>query len=234
MEWLLVSTRQSSRLLAFLFLSQSCSHICFLYPFRHRLATSDRFFEGEVIQFSDQTGSNDVQGVILELGWTNTILLCSDNSVMSVPNRLLWKNDVRNLSRATHSQVRQTLRFQYKEAHKLPTLLKSVKDEIRLACPSIVTDGSLPFRVHWTSFGQSHLQVEVEAHFQIAPLSNEYWDNQQRVLQAINRAVKIHQVELAVTSGRDVGSVHASSGQKHYFASGSARVVHNSNADRSQ
>ena len=198
---------------------------CVPYQTRHRLATSDRICEGDVIRFSDSAGSKEVQAVILNVGWVDTILRCSDNSLMAIPNQLLWKQSVRIVSRATHSQVRQKLRFHYKEAHKLPALLKSIKDEMRLACPSIVTDGSLPFRAHWTSFGQEYLQVDVEAHLQVAPLSSEYLDNQQRMLQAINRAIKIHQVELAAAPARDQRSVLASSGHQHYFAASSSRVA---------
>lgn len=127
-----------------------------------------------------------------------------------------------NLSRTDHSLVQQTLRFHYKEAHKLPALLKSIQEEIRLACPLVITDEAFPLRAHWTSYDQDALLVEVEAYLRLAPTSREYWDHRQRILQAINRAVKIHQVEYALflkqsTSGaaaapsaRSVASMYAS------------------------
>jgi small-conductance mechanosensitive channel len=118
--------------------------------------------------------------------------------MVSVPNTNLVKQHVSNLSRVRYCQVKQVLRLQYKEASKLPGLLKSIKDEIRLACPSVIADGSRPFRAHWTNFGDDHLEIVVDAHFEIKPTAPEYWDNRQRVLQAIHRAVRIHQVEFAL------------------------------------
>jgi len=156
------------------------------------LASSDRLYEGDHVRFG-----NGLSGTITKLGWMETVLRGSDEITVSVPNTDLVKQQISNLSRVRYSQVKQTLRFKYKESSKLPDVLQSIKEEIRISCPELITDGSRPFRAHWTSFGPNYLEVEVVAHFRIRPIGEDYWNNRQRVLQAIDRAVKICQVEYA-------------------------------------
>jgi hypothetical protein len=69
-------------------------------------------------------------------------------------------------------------------------LFDAIKQEIRLACPALITDGSRPFRVYWTDYIDENLAVMVDTHFRLKPIGDEYWENRQRVLQAIDRAVK--------------------------------------------
>lgn len=166
------------------------------------LASSDRIYEGDSIQFAT-TGQS---GTIVHLGWLETVVRGSDEVMRSIPNAELLKQHVSNLSRVRYSQVKQILRFKVKEASKLPALLQSIKDEIQLACPEVLTDGSRPFRAYWTDYGtgphdgSSFLEVVVDAHFAIKPTSEQYWENRQRVLQAIHRAIQMHQVELFAAS----------------------------------
>jgi hypothetical protein len=83
----------------------------------------------------------------------------------------------------------------YSDVDKLPKLTHDIKCEIRSACPSVITDGSRPFRCFWTNFQSNHLEVVVDAHFRIKPVGDAYWDNRQRVLQAIDRAVKANDLK---------------------------------------
>lgn len=108
---------------------------------------------------------------------------------------------VSNLSRLNKSQVKQTLRFDYKDADKLPQVITDIKQEIADACPRLITDGSRPFRVHFTDHGHDHLEVRVNTHFNVNPVGNDYWDSRQRVLMAIQRAVKKNGVEFAISQG---------------------------------
>ena len=86
--------------------------------------------------------------------------------------------------------MKQTLRISYDDAAKIPKLLDNIKEEIRLSCPKLITDGSRAFRAHWQNFEDDHLQVVVDCHFTIKPTGDEYYDNRQAVLDAIYRAVK--------------------------------------------
>ena len=149
------------------------------------LASSDRIYEGDKVRFS-----NGPSGTIHKLGWMETVLRGSDEIMVSIPNADLAQQHVSNLSRVCFSQVEQTLRFKYSDLDKLPNLLKSIKEEIKIACPAVITDGSRPFRAHWVDYGEDYLEVQVVAHFRIKPIGDEYWENRQRFLQAIDKAVK--------------------------------------------
>lgn len=121
--------------------------------------------------------------------------------MVTVPNADLAGEHVSNLSRIQRSQVKQMLRFEYKDVDKLPEVLEKIKEEIKVACPQLISDGSRPFRVHFTSYGPDHCEVRVNAHFDIKPVGDDYWNNRQAVLLAIQKAVKKHDMEFAITQG---------------------------------
>jgi small-conductance mechanosensitive channel len=149
------------------------------------LSASDRLYEGDSVQF----GSGQ-SGTIVKLGWYETVLRGSDEIMVSIPNADMLQRQVSNLSRVRFCQVKQILHFKTKDAGKLPVLFDAIKQEIRLACPALITDGSRPFRVYWTDYIDENLAVMVDTHFRLKPIGDEYWENRQRVLQAIDRAVK--------------------------------------------
>jgi hypothetical protein len=68
--------------------------------------------------------------------------------------------------------------------------MHDIKREIRGSCPSVITDGTRPFRCYWTKFQSNYLEVIVDAHFRIRPIGDAYFENQQRALLAIDRAVR--------------------------------------------
>lgn len=114
----------------------------------------------------------------------------SDELAVKIPNTHLAGQRIYNLSRTPRSQVKQTLRISYDDASKIPALLENIKEEIKQACPKLITDGSRSFRAHWVNYEADHLQVVVDAHFDIKPTGSEYHENRQNVLEAIYRAVK--------------------------------------------
>jgi small-conductance mechanosensitive channel len=124
----------------------------------------------------------------------------TDELIQTIPNAKLEGIAVSNLSRYERCQVKQTLRFHYKDVHALPKLLEAIKTEIIDACkPHIVTDGSRPCRVVWTGYNERWLEVLVDVHFEgIKPIGNKYWNNRQKVLMAIQRAVDQQGVEFAI------------------------------------
>lgn len=135
------------------------------------------------------------------MGWMETMIRGPDEIMVTVPNADLAGEHVSNLSRIQRCQVKQTLRFEYKDIEKLPGMVEDIKEEIRAACPHVIADGSRPFHVHFTSYGPDYCEVRVNAHFDIKPVGDEYWDNRQRVLLAIQKAVKNHDVNFAITQG---------------------------------
>ena len=78
---------------------------------------------------------------------------------------------------------------------KLPKLTQDIKNEIRLACPSIITDGNYPFRCYWINFDKKELEVFVNAHFRIPPVGDAYYENRQRCLLAIDRAIRKNEID---------------------------------------
>lgn len=160
------------------------------------LASSDRIYEGDQVKFG-----NGISGKIVKLGWMETVLRGSDEIMVTVPNADLAGEHVSNLSRLQKSQVKQTLQFEYKDADKLPAVVRDIKKEIRATCPQLITDGSRPFRVHFTDYGPVHLAVRVNTHFHVKPIGDEYWENRQAVLLAIQKAVKKHDMKFAIAQG---------------------------------
>lgn len=150
------------------------------------LASSDNIYEGDQVQFG-----NGLKGTIVSLGWLETVLRGNDEVLISVPNTSLVKQQFSNLSRIRYSEVSQTLKFKYADIDKIPSLLRAIKDEIRLACPKLVTDGSRPFRAVWSNIGPgSILEVKIESHFAIKPIGEEYYENRMAVLHSIRRAIE--------------------------------------------
>jgi small-conductance mechanosensitive channel len=98
----------------------------------------------------------------------------------------------------TQCQVKQTLHFSYSDMKRMPSVINDIKEAIREACPALISDGSRPFRVHWTDFTEDRLQVVVDCHFDLPCHGDRYWDNRQRVLIAISAALEKTGIELAV------------------------------------
>ena len=96
---------------------------------------------------------------------------------------------------ARYQIVEQTLKFPYSAMDKLSKLSQDIKNEIRSACPSIITDGSRPFRCYWVNFKADYLEVLINAHFRIPPLGDAYYENRQMCLLAIDRAIKNNDIE---------------------------------------
>mmetsp|Transcript_15564 Transcript_15564/g.33090 ORF Transcript_15564/g.33090 Transcript_15564/m.33090 type:complete len:534 (-) Transcript_15564:369-1970(-) len=149
------------------------------------LHLSEKMYEGDEVRFSDGTS-----GVIVKMGWMETMIRSSDELVVGIPNTHLSGQRVYNLSRTPRSQVKQSLRISYNDADKIPKLLEAIKEEIKEACPKLITDGSRAFRAYWQNYEDDHLAVVVDCHFTIKPTGDEYWRNRQKMLEAIYRAVR--------------------------------------------
>lgn len=158
------------------------------------LSTSDRIQEGDNIRFGDGTS-----GRIESIGWMQTTIRGYDELIEVVPNSELGMQRVKNISRVTKCQVKQTLRIRYEDVDKIPQLEEDILAEIKEACPEAITDGSRPFRALWADYKDDHLALMVDTHYEIPPIGQKYWENRQRVMQAIQRAVKKNDVQF-VTS----------------------------------
>jgi len=98
---------------------------------------------------------------------------------------------VSNLSLGSTSQVKQQLKFEYSAIDMVSELVQEIRKEIQgTMAETLITDGSRPFRIHWTSLGEKALVVDVDCRLRIPPLTDEYYDARQEILEAIARAAK--------------------------------------------
>lgn len=157
---------------------------------------------GDRVRLGD--GSN---GRVIEIGLVATVIQGYDNIVTRIPNSQLTKLKISNLSRVKRSRLRQNIRFKHADIDKLPACLADIKDEIKLACPKLVSDGTKSFHVVLTSFEADHIQGMVLAHFDIQPVTAEFIRNRQDVVFAIARAMQKNGVECALPAiAYNVGS----------------------------
>lgn len=158
------------------------------------VGASDRFLPGDEIILGDGTA-----GFIESMGLLYTDIRSYSEVITRVPNSQLSGQRATNLSRAApKSQVKQTLRFSYKDVKKMPELMQAIKEEIRKSCPTLIDNGSRPFRSHWRDFSESWLEVVVDAHFNTRPTGDVYYDLRQDVLVAIAAAAESLGVEFTL------------------------------------
>ena len=148
------------------------------------LTTSDRFAEGDMVELGDGTS-----GIVQKIGWMQTTIKHYDELIAVIPNSEIGMQRVKNVSRVKKCRVLQTLRFKYEDAEKLPKISEDILEEIKKDCPEAITDGSSPWRVVWTDFKEDYLSVRVDTHYNLPPTGQIYWENRQKVMHAIYRAV---------------------------------------------
>jgi len=157
------------------------------------LQASDKVCEGDTVKFG-----NAIQGVVIKVGVLESLVKHDGEMLTAVPNKELANQRLTNLSRIKFAQVSQTLRFDYKDASTIPKIIDEIRNEIRASCPHVVTDGSRPFRIFWSSYGESCLEVMVDVRMSIPPIGDRFFEGRQEVLMAINRALDRLGVQLVV------------------------------------
>ena len=160
----------------------------------------DRFRPGEKVKLADGT-----IGKVISIGWLDTCMAGADDIQVRIPNSEIASKRIYNISRMKRSQVKQKLRFKYSDIDKIPKLISDLKREIRAACPKLVVDGSRPFRVHWRGIEDEpalsgSLIVVVDTHHDIRPMSDAYYDNREKVMEAIMEATKQNNMKIALPS----------------------------------
>mmetsp|Transcript_13881 Transcript_13881/g.20245 ORF Transcript_13881/g.20245 Transcript_13881/m.20245 type:complete len:442 (+) Transcript_13881:123-1448(+) len=155
------------------------------------LTISDRMSEGDVVKFGDGTS-----GKVMKIGWLETKLRTFDDLLVTIPNTQLGTQRVCNMSRIVMCRVRPTLHFRFSDADKVPRVLEDIQEEIKKSCPELITDGSRPFRAIWTDIKDDHLETFIDCHFHLPPIGKKYWNNRQKVMEAIDRVLKKNEIEL--------------------------------------
>lgn len=131
-----------------------------------------------------------------------------DEIVTKIPNTQLSDIRVSNLSNLKISQVKQSLTFAYEYLHRIPELVKEIKKEIVESCNRVITDGSRSFRVNWTGYTPTGIDVVVNCKVKAQPGSGAYHEARQEIMEAIARAVKRMDVKFSPpTEVRIVGEI---------------------------
>ncbi|KAL3901261.1 MAG: hypothetical protein SGARI_006098, partial [Bacillariaceae sp.] len=160
---------------------------------------TNMFLEGDIVIIGDGT----VTGLVQKMGWLNTHIRLGHDDIVRVPNTQIAGARIANVSRQRLAAVQVTLDISYQEIPKLPALVNQIKDNIVEAArmtgseDSLVMDGSRPFRVHWREMKEWSVQVVIDTHLRVRPLSNEYWDLRQAILFAISRATEANNIKFA-------------------------------------
>ena len=130
-------------------------------------------------------------GTVYSIGPMHTYIRGEDEIVTKISNSDLDTMRVSNLSLGEASQVEQKLRFDFSAIKVAPKLVREIKFEIKEACKDkLITDGSRPFRVHWTGYGEQWLEISVDARLKIAPYSDDYYEIRQEIMLGIARAAE--------------------------------------------
>ena len=153
----------------------------------------DAFAVGDTVILGDGT-----EGIVTEIGLVETHLKGYDSIVTRIPNSQLTTARVSNLSRVSRSRLVQKLRFHYQDLDKLPVVLEDIKEEIRQACPKVITDGSAAFFAVLEEYHDDHVGGLVIANFEIPPRTLDFINNRQAFLLAIAKAMKKHKVDFAI------------------------------------
>ena len=128
-------------------------------------------------------------GTVEGIGPLHTYLRGHDEIVTKISNSELDQMRVSNLSLSPSSQVKQELRFDFSTLNMASELVEEIKSEIQKATDQLILDGSRPFRVHWTGFGEEWLEITVDARLNIPPFTDEYYDARQQIMIGIASAV---------------------------------------------
>jgi len=121
-----------------------------------------------------------------------------DDLIICIPNSQLLHQRVTNISQAKRSQVKQILRFKYSDLKKIPAVLEDIKEETKVSCPKLVTDGSAIYRAVITSYEADHVQASVNFHFDIPAETEASNRNRQEALLTIARVMEKHGIEFAL------------------------------------
>jgi len=147
------------------------------------ISLSEPFHVGDKVQLEDGK-----IGVVEYAGPLHTLLRGEDEILLKIPNLVLQNSSFSNLSLGTTSQVKQDVHIDYSGSDKVINLVEKLKHDIIASCPKVISDGSKPFRVHWTSLGKQSATISVSLVLDVPPCSEEYYDLQQVVLTTIANA----------------------------------------------
>ncbi|CAJ1945094.1 unnamed protein product [Cylindrotheca closterium] len=148
------------------------------------MMASNKFHRNESIRLGDGT-----QGKVVDIGLLETTIMGGDDITVKIPHSKMTGQKFSNISRMQRSQAKFELQFHFEDLVRIDDIVQALKEEIRSACPKLITDGSRPFRVMWTDIATNHILVTIDTHHYVPPSSGAYWEARGAVLSAISRAL---------------------------------------------
>jgi len=118
----------------------------------------------------------------------------ANDYIVRIPNSYLANQRISYVSRAKRSQVFEKLRFQYKDLDRIPDILEEIKNELKRACDPIPK----PYDIFMNDFKEDHVEVVLDLHFNVKASGNAYFENSEKVFDAVWRVLQRNDVELAV------------------------------------
>lgn len=123
------------------------------------MMATNKFRRNEQIRLGDGT-----QGKVVDIGLLETTIVGGDDIQVKIPHSKITGQKFSNISRMVRSQTKFELRFNLHDMHRINDIAAAIKEEIMNTCPTVITDGSRPFRVLWTDIREDHIILMVDAH----------------------------------------------------------------------
>jgi len=157
------------------------------------ISAANKFTLGEEILLGDGT-----KGHVTRMGWMETVIRGPDELSVRIPNSQVYAQRIINISRMKQCQVEQTLRFKYEDLDRIQNIFQDIKKGIEKLCPTLITDGSRPYRINVVDFCPDHVSVKLNCHFDTPPTGPAYAENRQKVLMAVAMAMKKNDAQFAL------------------------------------
>lgn len=134
-----------------------------------------------------------IEGVVEEIGWYSTKIRTFERRPMYVPNALFTNIIVQNPSRMYNRRIRTNIGLRYEDIDKVEAVVQGIKNMLSVH-PEI--DQNQTCMVHWISFGDSSLNIDVYT-FTVTTDWAEYRRVQQDVFLKIGQVVAQHGAQIA-------------------------------------
>jgi len=183
---------------------------------------SATIFTSKPFQIGDDIQIGDTVGTVETVGFRSTRIRTYYNSLVTIPNSMVADSVVDNLGARSRRRLRCTLGLTYDTpAEKLQAFVEGVR---AIILANEATDKE-KFDVAFNEFGDSSLNIVVNAHFMVSSWSDELWHRHHLMLELLRLAQGLG-VEFAfptrslhlagnITTAAAPASISAENGVRH-------------------
>jgi MscS family membrane protein len=138
----------------------------------------------------------NLQGHIEEIGWFKTLIRDKEKRSVYLPNNLFATTLVVNISRMTHRRIRHILKLPLEAQDQIQKVIADIHSLLK---QSTKIDHRLPCTVHFHTFGEYSLELEIEAYSMEIDI-HSFHAFQEQLLLDIFTILKTHQISPAIPS----------------------------------